>query len=187
MPAGWRLRPSSCRENHRRRSGPPAGRLASRTCRRARPRRVRGRASSTFRPRTRAEDEFRVSNAGQVRLQDLEHIRPDLVEPGVEPGPLSRRVNPRPRHDADHGTIATTLGERAVIGRANTAANSSSVESGASALTAGGRDRAVIRIVARSGIDPPGTVSPVRRQVRPDPSGRIPGPEGELARRQRLE
>ena len=54
------------------------------------------------------------------------------------------------------------------------------------ALTTGGRDRAVIRIVARSGIDPPGQVGPVRRQVRPDPGGRAPGPEGELARRQGL-
>src|SRR2546423_8040836 len=61
----------------------------------------------------RAEDQLRGSDAGQVRLQDPKHVRSDLVEPGVEPTPPFWWVNPAPRHDTDHGAVATALAEGA--------------------------------------------------------------------------
>ena len=52
------------------------------------------------------------------------------------------------------------------------------------ALTAGGRDLAVMRIVARAGIDPPRGWDRLDRQVRSDSCRRPSGAEGERSRRQ---
>src|SRR3954470_20269546 len=49
----------------------------------------------------RAENQLRGLDAGQVRLQDLERIRADLVEPGIEPIPPLRRIDSGARHYAD--------------------------------------------------------------------------------------